>query len=556
MDKNKILIIAASILFFMPFLGQVHLFDWDEINFAEIAREMVITQDYLRPQINYQIFTEKPPMFMWFQAASMNLFGMNEYAARFPNTIAGILTLLLLYTAGKRLYNKEFGLLWAGAYFGSILPHLYFRSGIIDPWFNLFIFLGLYHIILYYWKKEANAKLPFKKSKWYYLILAGIFTGLAILVKGPVAFLIICIALGVYWILEKFKFYLNILDFGIFTLVTLLTASIWFGLVTLFNGPQFAIEFTIRQWELFSQQDAGHGGFFGYHFVVLLVLVFPASIFTIRSMGKLVAGRPYQNDMRKWMLILFWVVLILFSIVSTKIIHYSSLAYYPMTYLAALVIYQMQKGLVKFSWWMKMSLGVIMGIFVLALLALPWLGMNIEVLKPLLAADPFAVANLDAEVNWTGLEFIPGIWLLMATVMGIIYLNKGKTYKGALWLFGGTGLFVFFTLTFVITKIEAITQNAAIEFYETKVDCDCYIVSEEYKSYAQLFYTQVPANLNPKRHDINWLKKGDIDKDVYFVAKITGTQYLEQLEDVHLLYEKNGFTFWKRKAVTSKKDEL
>lgn len=552
MDRNKILIIVASILFFMPFLGQVHLFDWDEINFAEIAREMVITNDYLRPQINYQIFTEKPPMFMWMQAVSMNIFGMNEFASRFPNTIAGIFTLLLLYRAGKRLYNKEFGLLWAGAYFGSILPHLYFRSGIIDPWFNLFIFLGLYYIILYYWKKESNSEVPFYQPKWHYLVLAGIFTGLGILVKGPVAFLIICIVLGVYWILKKFKFYLNVIDFAVFTLITMLTASIWFGLVTLFNGPQFATEFTIRQWELFSQQDAGHGGFFGYHFVVLLVLVFPASIFTIRSMGKLIDGRPYQNDMRKWMLILFWVVLILFSIVSTKIIHYSSLAYYPMTYLAALVIYQMQKGLVKFSLWMKISLGLIMSIFVIALIALPWLGMNIDILKPLLIADPFAVANLDAAVNWTGLEFIPGIWLLIATVTGMILFQKGKTYQGALWLFGGTGLFVFLTLTFVITKIEAITQNAAIEFYETKINCDCYVVSEEYKSYAQLFYTKIPPHLNPKRHDINWLKKGPIDKDVYFVAKVTGTKYLEKLEDVHLLYEKNGFTFWERKAITTK----
>ncbi|MGK0286421.1 MAG: 4-amino-4-deoxy-L-arabinose transferase-like glycosyltransferase, partial [Salibacteraceae bacterium] len=455
----------------------------------------------------------------------------------------------LLYTSGKRLFSRAFGLLWAGAYFGSILPHLYFRSGIIDPWFNLFIFLGLYNIIIFYWKKESNSDLPFYRSKWRYLILAGIFTGMGILVKGPVAFLIICIALGVYWILKKFKFYINIVDFGIYTSVTLLTASIWFGLVTLFNGPKFALEFTIRQWELFSQQDAGHGGFIGYHFVVLLVLVFPASIFMIRSMGPLVQGKPYQNDMRKWMLILFWVVLILFSIVSTKIIHYSSLAYFPMTYLAALVIYHMQKGLVKFALWMKISLGLIMALFATALIALPWLGMNIEILKPLLAADPFAVANLNAEVNWTGLEFIPGIWLLITTTAGIIFFHKGKTYKGALWLFGGTALFVFFTLTFIITKIEAITQNAAIEFYETKVDCNCYVVSEEYKSYAQLFYTKIKPGLNPNRHDINWLKTGAIDKDVYFVAKVTGTQYLEQLEDVTFLYEKNGFSFWERKAL-------
>jgi 4-amino-4-deoxy-L-arabinose transferase-like glycosyltransferase len=547
-DKNKFFLIALSVVFFMPFLGQVHLFDWDEINFAEIAREMIITGDYLRPQINYELFTEKPPMFMWLQALAMHIFGMNEYGARFPNTIAGLITLLLIYSAGKRLFNPVFGMLWAGAFFGSILPHLYFRSGIIDPWFNLFIFLGLYHLILFYWKKDELTPEEMEYSKWSKLVLAGVFTGLAILVKGPVAFLIIALVLGVYWISVRFRFFITIPQFVIYLLATGITASIWFGVVTLFHGPQFAIEFTIRQWELFSQQDAGHGGFLGYHFVVLFLGVFPASIFMIRSMGKIPEGTPIQNDMRKWMLMLFWVVLILFTIVSTKIIHYSSLAYFPMTYLAALVIYHIHLGDITFSRWMKITLLIIVLIIGSAVIALPWLGMHIEILKPLMAADPFAVANLDALVPWTGLESIAGIWFIAVIILGMVYMNRGEILRGALWFFAGTGVFIFLTLALILNNIEAITQRAAIEFYETKVDCDCYVVSEEYKSYAQLFYTQIPPHSNPNRLNPNWLKTGDIDKDVYFVAKITGTQYLKKLEDVQFLYEKNGFTFWHRKA--------
>jgi len=316
----------------------------------------------------------------------------------------------------------------------------------------------------------------------------------------------------------------------------------------MYYGPQFAMEFTIRQWELFSQQDAGHGGFLGYHFVVLFVGVFPASIFMIRSMGRMPNGNSAQNDFKKWMLMLFWVVLILFTIVSTKIVHYSSLAYFPMAFLAALVVYHIHLGNIKFTLWMKSLLAFIAIVFGAAVTVLPWLGMNIEILKPLMAADPFAVANLDADVPWTGFESIAGLWFILIVIMGIRYMNKNEILKGAAWFFGGTGIFVFLTLTLVINNIEAITQRAAIEFYETKVDCDCYVVSEEYKSYAQLFYTKIPPNLNPKRHSKEWLKTGNIDKDVYFVAKINGIQYLEKLEDVEFLYEKNGFTFWLRKA--------
>ena len=58
-----IILLAGSLLFF-PFLGKVALFDWDEINFAEIAREMIVTKDYLNVQINFQPFWEKPPLFI------------------------------------------------------------------------------------------------------------------------------------------------------------------------------------------------------------------------------------------------------------------------------------------------------------------------------------------------------------------------------------------------------------------------------------------------------------------------------------------------------------
>jgi 4-amino-4-deoxy-L-arabinose transferase-like glycosyltransferase len=51
-------------LFFLPFLGHVHLFDWDEINFAESAREMLVTGDYFRVRVGFLPFLEKPPLFL------------------------------------------------------------------------------------------------------------------------------------------------------------------------------------------------------------------------------------------------------------------------------------------------------------------------------------------------------------------------------------------------------------------------------------------------------------------------------------------------------------
>ena len=97
--QSLIAIVAA--LLFIPFAGGVHLFDWDEINFAECAREMIVSHNYLNVQIDFKPFWEKPPLFIWMQVLSMKVFGINEFAARFPNAICGIASLLLIFNIGK-----------------------------------------------------------------------------------------------------------------------------------------------------------------------------------------------------------------------------------------------------------------------------------------------------------------------------------------------------------------------------------------------------------------------------------------------------------------------
>jgi 4-amino-4-deoxy-L-arabinose transferase-like glycosyltransferase len=89
----------------------------------------------------------------------------------------------VLFNIGRSLINDYFGLLWVFVYACSILPFFYFKSGIIDPWFNLFIFLGVYNTF-----KFVLTTQPEKKN--LFIGLSGAFIGLGIMTKGPVAFLI------------------------------------------------------------------------------------------------------------------------------------------------------------------------------------------------------------------------------------------------------------------------------------------------------------------------------------------------------------------------------
>src|SRR6476661_5337020 len=79
---SYLVIVTGALVLFLPFLGSTHLFDWDEVNFAESSREMLVSGNYAIPQIDFQPFWQKPPLVFWLQALSMKVFGINEFAAR------------------------------------------------------------------------------------------------------------------------------------------------------------------------------------------------------------------------------------------------------------------------------------------------------------------------------------------------------------------------------------------------------------------------------------------------------------------------------------------
>ncbi|TNE61982.1 MAG: glycosyl transferase [Bacteroidetes bacterium] len=550
-------IAGLAVLFFVPFLGGVHLFDWDEINFAECAREMVITGDYLRPQINFQPFWEKPPLFFWFQAASMNLFGINEFSARFPNAVCGILTLVIVYHIGRRLHDRLFGWVWALAWLGSLLPHLYFRSGIIDPWFNLLIFAGLYGFIEFRWLFFTRFEGRNFWHRYRYLILGGGLLGLAILTKGPSAYLIVLLVLLAYWGRYRFRnkgFFKHLI---LFSLAALSVSLLWFGIEVWFNGPAFITEFVQYQIRLLSTPDSGHGGFFGYHVLVLLLGCFPISAFALPNLwgdrqpeDELLESDTLasckRSDMATWMQLLFWTVLLLFSVVQTKIVHYSSLAYFPLTYLGSLTIWRALRWQVRprIVHILLPLLGLLIG---LAEMALPLLGQHPEWLRGFFADNPYALAKLSTEVEWYWWQGLPGAVLVLASLAAWRYWNRHQPWLAAQTVFTGGAVFVAFTLLFCIRNIEAYTQYSTIEFYESKAGEDCFVKPVGFKSYAHLFYTRkMPGQCAPEREDYNTLAHGDPGKKVYFVAKITNLQDLQELPDAREIYRKHGHVYFER----------
>jgi 4-amino-4-deoxy-L-arabinose transferase-like glycosyltransferase len=536
----ELLIIISGALLYIPFLGGVHLFDWDEINFAESAREMIVTGDYLTVSINFEPFWEKPPLFIWFQVLSMKLFGINEFAARFPNAICGIFTLLFLYRTGTKIHDKYFGLFWILVYAGSILPFFYFKSGIIDPWFNLFIFSGLVCFILFLDTEKPS-------QRWFRLLASAALIGLGVLTKGPVAVLISGLVIIIYWIFNKFRLKINALEILGYLFVLILVGGMWFLIQIVIGNYQVVADFLAYQLRLFKNQDAGHGGFFLYHAVILFFGVFPASIFALKGFRRGYYDDPFQKRFKFWMIILFLVVFILFSVVRTKIVHYSSLCYFPITYFGAFAISRIINNRTSKYNWVNIIYSVIGFLYGIAGGILPFIMMNKnKILEAGWIKDEFAAANLQTEVNWSGYEALIALPLIAGIIIALLLLRKNKKLA-YIFIFGSSMIWIIINMLIITPKVEKITQNALIEFCKERAGENCYVETLGMKSYAHLFYTEKKMPLNENSNDKEWLLSGPIDKPVYFILRNrSAVKYRELYPHLSTYYEKNGYVFLKR----------
>ncbi len=540
---------VISLLAFSLFLGAPPLFDWDEINFAESAREMIATGNYFEVQINYQPFWEKPPLFFWLQTVSMHIFGATEFAARFPNALIGVFTVCVLYWSGIHLKGRLLARLLAGLYLATLLPVIYFKSGIIDPVFNFFIFMGLLQLMRFELLRKADREASKEDAgPWG----AGFWIGLATLTKGPVALLVTLLVYGLYkLIFDRFRIpWLAAMKF--FVAWTILVAA-WYGMGMIVNGPDFLVYFTKYQIELFSRGVAGHEQPFYYHIIVFILGCFPISAFVFRGMQKR-AETETDSAVRKFATVWFWAVLILFSLATTKIVHYSSLLYFPAVFLAALYLRDLIRREEKVSWDVYLILALGMVVWGLAPGLVNLAQSNLPAIADMIS-DPLAKASIKAPVVWSGWEWLIGAGFLAGMGAGIRLIMQRRYLVFVYLQLGLTLTFVNLMFAFVAPKIAEYSQGAPLAFFKQIEQKDAYVMTAGYKSYLPYFYSKVRPHTHEQALDIEWLINGEIDKDVYMATKITkiDAAFKQRYRQFERLHEAGGFVFFRRKSLVELK---
>lgn len=117
-----ILLAICLVLFFGP-LNLRSLWETDEARYAEIAREMLQSGDWITPHLNFVKYFEKPVLTYWLVAGSFKLFGIADWSARLTPAVFGTLTVLLTYLLGRRMWEPRSGL-WAGICLATSLMFL------------------------------------------------------------------------------------------------------------------------------------------------------------------------------------------------------------------------------------------------------------------------------------------------------------------------------------------------------------------------------------------------------------------------------------------------
>jgi 4-amino-4-deoxy-L-arabinose transferase-like glycosyltransferase len=99
------LLLLAFGLVYLALLGIRPLFNPDEGRYINIPAEMLASQDFVLPHLNGLAYLEKPPLQYWLSAATLWVFGHNEWAGRLVTALAALVGAFTVLTLGKRLYD-------------------------------------------------------------------------------------------------------------------------------------------------------------------------------------------------------------------------------------------------------------------------------------------------------------------------------------------------------------------------------------------------------------------------------------------------------------------
>lgn len=185
MLRHLVILLTLGGLTFFAGLGRGAIGDSDEAYYAEAAREMVESGDWLTPRYNYEERFQKPILYYWLAALTYRIAGVTEAAARFPAALSGLCLALLTYLCGRRWFDPPTATLAGVIVATSFGAFAFGRYALPDLPLALFITLATWALIEALDARYRDEPIrPAARRGW--LLLGASALGLAVLTKGPV----------------------------------------------------------------------------------------------------------------------------------------------------------------------------------------------------------------------------------------------------------------------------------------------------------------------------------------------------------------------------------
>ncbi|HEY4416900.1 MAG TPA: glycosyltransferase family 39 protein [Verrucomicrobiae bacterium] len=340
------------------------LTDRDEVRFAEASREMIQRGDYIVPWFNGDYRFDKPILIYWCQIASYKLLGENNFAARLPTALFTMGIGWLLVRWGRKLADAKTGLM-AGVMFVAGL-HVAVLLGRVATADMALIFF----FTLAFWSGwELTRPEQPHRARWWWIFYVALALGF--LAKGPEIWLaLLGLILG-----RGFRRR----DFSLPVIATIAGFVLSVGLVGLWGIPAMLqtqgkfLHVGIGEHVIDRSIGVtdGHGisGFFGYLAAVPLYLLtffisfFPWSPRVPATLKRWWATR--QTDSIGWyLLVQAAIVFAVFSLVRTKLPHYTIPAF---PCLALWLALQIRNETNSLAWFGRRAVGMTLFVLVVTL---------------------------------------------------------------------------------------------------------------------------------------------------------------------------------------------
>ncbi len=306
-------VFAASCVWFLT-LGWRHLLPSDEGRYAEIAREMFASGDWVTIRYNDLKYFEKPPLHLWMTALAYHVFGVNEWSARLWVGFSGAAAMLMTALAARRWYGPRVGWLTFVVLLASPSWNFASHFNALDMSVSATLAAVLAGVLL------AQHPQATRRERRHWMWFAWGAMGLAVLTKGLMGIVLPGLVLVVYTLLARDWALWRRLHLVSGALIMLAIVLPWFVLVSLRN-PEFAHFFFIHEhWERYTSTVHRRSGPIWY-FVPQLLVGFLPWLGLLPRAARVVRQEPAGSGFRPKLLLAVWAgaIFVFFSASGSKL---------------------------------------------------------------------------------------------------------------------------------------------------------------------------------------------------------------------------------------------